>query len=74
MTIPYLLVATYLGPGISFHVWRMIGLAIVVSTAKAGFLIPDKSEAWDFESPELWEREWSGEHQSAVEPQPKSMG
>ena len=34
----------------------------------------DKSEAWDFESPELWDKEWSGEHQSAVEPQPKSMG
>ena len=74
MTIPYLLVATYLGPEFPSMFGGMIGLAIVVSTAKAGFLIPDKSEAWDFESPELWEREWSGEHQGAVEPQPKSMG
>ena len=74
MTIPYLLVARFLGPEFPSMFGGMIGLAIVVSTAKAGFLIPDKSKAWDFESPELWEREWSGEHQSAVEPQQKSMG
>lgn len=74
MTIPYLLVATYLGPEFPSMFGGMIGLGIVVSTAKAGFLIPDKSEAWDFESPELWDKEWSGEHQSTVEPQPKSMG
>ncbi|MGB1846798.1 MAG: L-lactate permease [Pseudohongiellaceae bacterium] len=74
MTIPYLLVATYLGPEFPSMFGGMIGLAIVVSAAKAGFLMPEKSDAWDFESPEQWEKEWSGEHQSKVEPQSKSMG
>jgi len=74
MTIPYLLVATYLGPEFPSMFGGMIGLAIVVSAAKAGFLMPAKSNAWDFESPELWEKEWSGEHQSKVEQQPTSMG
>jgi len=74
MTIPYLMVATYLGPEFPSMFGGMIGLAIVVSTAKAGFLIPDKSEAWDFESPELWEKEWSSEHQGKIDLQPNSMG
>ena len=75
MTIPYLLVATYLGPEFPSMFGGMIGLAIVVSAAKAGFLIPDKTEAWDFQSSELWEAEWSGkhQHQSTTEPQSKSM-
>ena len=74
MTIPYLLVATYLGPEFPSMFGGMIGLAIVVSAAKAGFLMPAKSDAWDFESPELWEKEWRGEHQSKVKQQPTSMG
>ncbi|MEC8355988.1 MAG: L-lactate permease [Pseudomonadota bacterium] len=74
MTIPYLLVATYLGPEFPSMFGGMIGLAIVVSAAKAGFLMPEESDAWDFESPEQWEKEWSGEHQNKVEPQSKSMG
>ena len=74
MTIPYLLVATYLGPEFPSMFGGMIGLAIVVSAAKAGFLMPAKSDAWDFESPELWDKEWRGEHQSKVKQQPTSMG
>ena len=75
MTIPYLIVATFLGPEFPSMLGGMIGLAIVVSTARAGFLIPDKTEAWDFESPEMWEAEWSGEqkYQNAAQPKSRNM-
>ena len=60
MTIPYLLVATFLGPEFPSMFGGMIGLAIVISAARAGFLMPDPDEAWDFENKSEWETEWTG--------------
>ena len=59
MTIPYLLVATYLGPEFPSMFGGMIGLAIVVMAARAGFLMPT-GEPWDFDDKKNWDAEWTG--------------
>ena len=65
MTIPYLIVATFLGPEFPSMFGGMIGLAIVVTAAKNGFLMPDETEKWDFDAKENWEEEWSGSMQAS---------
>ena len=67
MTVPYLLVATYLGPEFPSMFGGMIGLAIVVSAARTGFLMPEEQEAWDFEARDKWDEEWSGKLASSPE-------
>ncbi|HBW36890.1 L-lactate permease [Desulfosporosinus sp. BICA1-9] len=59
MTIPYLITANLLGPEFPSIFGGLTGLAIVVTAAKNGFLMP-KGEAWDFEAKDKWEPEWSG--------------
>ena len=49
MTIPYVLVAYLLGPEFPSLLGALIGLAIVVPAAKAGFLVPQGADVWDFE-------------------------
>ena len=65
MTIPYLIVATFLGPEFPSMFGGMIGLAIVVTAAKNGFLMPDEKDKWDFDAKENWEDEWSGSMQAS---------
>lgn len=60
MTIPYLLVATFFRPEFPSLIGGLVGLAIVVSAAKAGFLMPDSDNIWDFDSRENWDEEWTG--------------
>lgn len=57
-TIPYALTGVFLGPEFPSLIGGLIGLAIVVTAAKKGFLVP-KSK-WDFESEEKWPAEWLG--------------
>ena len=64
MTIPYLIVATFLGPEFPSMFGGMIGLAIVVTAAKNGFLMPNDSDNWDFDAKENWEAEWTGTMQA----------
>lgn len=60
MTIPYVIVANVLGPEFPSMIGGLIGLAIVVSAAKKGFLMPSKEDVWDFEEKSKWDPEWSG--------------
>jgi len=60
MTLPYLIVARTLGPEFPSILGGLTGLAIVVTAAKQGFLVPDREGAWDFEPKEKWQPEWSG--------------
>ncbi|MGR5298329.1 L-lactate permease [Vibrio mediterranei] len=57
-TIPYALTGILLGPEFPSLIGGLVGLAIVVSAAKKGFLVP-KSK-WDFESEDKWPTEWLG--------------
>lgn len=60
MTMPYLLVAYTLGPEFPSLVGGLIGLAIVIPAAKAGFLVPKRGSEWQFPDREQWDSEWSG--------------
>ena len=60
MTIPYVLVANFLGPEFPSMVGGLVGLAIVVFAAKRGFLMPPKEEIWDFEEKSKWDPSWTG--------------
>jgi len=60
MTIPYVLVANFLGPEFPSMIGGLVGLAIVIFAAKRGFLMPPKEETWDFEEKSKWDPEWTG--------------
>ena len=59
MTIPYLAAAYFLGPEFPALVGSMVGLVIVISAARAGFLIP-KENTWQFDSRDNWPKDWTG--------------
>lgn len=58
MVLPYIGVAYLFGPEFPSLLGGLIGLAIVVPAARAGFLIP-KGATWDFAPKEEWESDWS---------------
>jgi lactate permease len=60
MTGPYLLFALFLGPEFPALFGGLTGLAIVVMSAKAGFLVPPPEQAWDFEDRSRWDPSWTG--------------
>ena len=60
MTIPYVTVAAVFGPEFPSMFGGLIGLAIVVSAARKGFLVPKAENAWDFDDRANWEEEWTG--------------
>lgn len=57
-TVPYFLVAKFLGPEFPSLVGGFIGLLIVVPAAKAGFLVP--KETFDFAPRPDWDPDWVG--------------
>jgi len=57
-TVPYALTGVFLGAEFPSLIGGLVGLAIVVTAAKNGFLVP-KSK-WDFESEDKWPAEWLG--------------
>ena len=75
MTIPYLIVANTLGPEFPSMLGGLIGLAIVVTAAKQGFLMPKPEEIWDFDVKENWDPEWTGtvQHESVSSADEKDL-
>lgn len=57
-TVPYYLVARYLGPEFPSLVGGFIGLMIVLPAAKRGFLMP--KEIFDFAPRAKWDKDWLG--------------
>ena len=57
-TIPYFLVAKYLGPEFPSLVGGFIGLLIVLPAAKRGFLMP--KDIFDFAPRDDWDKDWLG--------------
>ena len=68
MTIPYLFVATEFGPEFPSMFGGLIGLAIVVSAARSGFLMPADDQIWDFDDRANWDAEWTSSLQSGADP------
>jgi len=60
MTWPYMAAAYFLGPEFPSLVGSLIGLAVVVTAARRGFLMPPRSDVWDFAPPAAWPRDWTG--------------
>ncbi|ELC9554554.1 MULTISPECIES: L-lactate permease [Vibrio] len=57
-TVPYALTGVFLGAEFPSLIGGLVGLSIVVTAAKKGFLVPKTK--WDFESEEKWPAEWLG--------------
>ncbi|MGC9403628.1 L-lactate permease [Vibrio genomosp. F10] len=57
-TIPYALTGVFLGAEFPSLIGGLVGLAITVSAAKVGFLVPKTT--WDFEDEKKWPKEWLG--------------
>ncbi|MGF1681649.1 L-lactate permease [Photobacterium minamisatsumaniensis] len=57
-TIPYALTGVFLGAEFPSLIGGLVGLAVVVSAAKRGFLVPKST--WNFESEDKWPAEWLG--------------
>ncbi len=73
MTIPYVLVAWWLGPEFPSLLGSLVGLAIVVPAARSGFLLP-RDGTWDFPDRESWPVDWISQGE-APRPEPgSSMG
>jgi lactate permease len=64
-TIPYALAGVFLGPEFPSLLGGLVGLAIVTTAARAGFLVPKQS--WDFAPPEEWPDEWVGDIQMKLD-------
>ncbi|ADU64876.1 L-lactate permease [Desulfurispirillum indicum S5] len=56
--LPYAAAGVFLGPEFPSLIGALVGLAVVVPAAKAGFLVPKKS--WDFAAPKEWPVDWMG--------------
>ena len=56
--VPYAFTGVFLGPEFPSLLGGLVGLAIVTSAARAGFLVPKKR--WDFAEPKDWPSEWMG--------------
>lgn len=66
MTVPYVFIAYYLGPEFPSLIGSLIGLAIMIPAAKAGFLLP-KDDVWNFPPQSDWLENWKGNQSMALE-------
>ncbi|WP_444685509.1 L-lactate permease [Alkalicoccus luteus] len=57
-TIPYMLIAVFMGPEFPSLFGGLIGLAIVIPAAKRGLFVP--KDDWQFEKESNWDPEWKG--------------
>lgn len=64
-TLPYVATGLFLGPEFPSLLGGLIGLAIVTSAARVGFLVPKKS--WDFADAKDWPSEWLGSIEMKLE-------
>ncbi|TBU76085.1 lactate permease [Pseudomonas daroniae] len=64
-SVPYIAAGVFLGPEFPSMIGALVGLAIVVPAAKAGFLMP--RETWDFAEAKDWPAEWMGTIELKIE-------
>jgi lactate permease len=67
MIVPYVAVAYFLGPEFPSMLGGLIGLAIVIPVARAGWLLPQREQPWDFAPRDRWELDWGS---GAISEQP----
>ena len=71
-TVPYLLVAIFLGPEFPSLLGGLLGLTLVVSAARKGFLLSGTTP-WDFPPRESWQKEWMGTFSGDIKNQGKEL-
>ncbi|MEO8494393.1 MAG: L-lactate permease, partial [Planctomycetota bacterium] len=59
MTVPYVLVARFLGPEFPSLIGGLVGLGIMITCARLGWFVP-KGKPWDFDSKDKWDADWNG--------------
>ena len=69
-TVPYLLIAVFLGYEFPSIFGSLIGLVLTVIAAKKGFLVPKR--VWTFADQSEWDESWKASHAPA-EPKPSNM-
>jgi len=57
-TIPYMLTGIFLGPEFPSLLGSLVGMVIVITAAKTGFLMPQ--ENWNFPERSTWPKHWLG--------------
>ncbi|WP_241652016.1 L-lactate permease [Pseudoalteromonas phenolica] len=57
-TVPYALTGVFLGPEFPSLLGGLVSIAIVVTAAKKGVLVPKTQ--WDFANKETWPKQWLG--------------
>ncbi|XPV77011.1 MAG: L-lactate permease [Desulfovibrio sp.] len=70
-TVPYMLVAIFLGPEFPSLVGGLVGLCLVTLAAKNNFLTP--KETWDFADRSEWPSSWMGTWEPKFAEAPKHM-
>ena len=71
MTVPYLLVAIFVGPEFPSIVGPLLGLAIVITAAKNGWFVP--KETFEFPPRKEWGSDWHGTFEAALGEQRPGM-
>ncbi len=64
-SVPYALAGVFLGPEFPSLIGALVALAIVVSAARKGFLLP--KDTWDFAPADQWPTEWIGDLEIKLE-------
>jgi len=72
MIVPYWLAALLLGPEYPSLIGSLIGLFIVITTARSGFLVPSPEKAWDFAPRDQWSPDWMGSLQISSDDESRS--
>lgn len=71
-TIPYVLIAVFVGPELPSLLGALIALGITIAAARTGFLVP--KQPWDFPEKSEWQSDWVGEVEPLVaEPEEKPL-
>ncbi|MCA9261546.1 MAG: L-lactate permease, partial [Planctomycetales bacterium] len=60
MTVPYALIARWLGPEFPSLLGSLIGLAVMIPAARRRWFLPADEPVWDFAPRESWEESWKG--------------
>ncbi len=70
-TVPYTLTGIFLGPEFPSMLGGLVGLAIVTTAARHGFLVP--KDHWDFAPRSEWPKGWIGSFEAHVDAVDKQM-
>jgi len=71
-TVPYVVFGTFLGPEFPSLLGAPVGLAVVVSVARRGWLLP--SDRWDFPPRERWKEDWVSGLEEELSDVPEGRG